>query len=623
MDLVLKQLRMRNFLAIQEAVVVFRPGMRFISGENHDMGGEEVEGNGAGKTTIFDAIYWAVFGIILRDEFKADSVVNRRAGKNCMVALSFTRRGQDFAVVRYRKDDQCGNTVELFEGPFFEDELAATPGAMLPKRQTCHKAADTQALIEMAFLLDQRVWDYGIMVGQGMPHKFLSLPESAKQELLFKIVDVTMYDKALLAVREGERSAGAEVGTRQAYLKARTDQVAEKRANVDRHRVVLKDLETRLEGSIEAQKREIGGIDNMLVGHRKDLEEIGLKQEVLKTRRTEVLRQRDEVQREVMNLRETAAKRGAQIEHMRKEGSKLQGISGQSTCPVCLQPVDRALVEEHLKEAQRQHTLLQMEQVQATPVLSASNQVLEELGSTVAGIDREIDGNDRKARDHRSAVDALQRARSEKVLQLEGIRTSLENSKAVLSSMENELRDLLHDLEKLEEHVAEWKREQAHWIWWKTTVPNLRAAAVTSVLAYLNDRLAEYMQILSNGTIGVRLIQEEYGQGSRIKTELFTPAGCYGMSSGGERRRIDVGLYLALSDLIKSTAGISCNLLVADEITDSLSPAGVRRFLEILKGRAEQGACVMVVSHNPVVSQLYPFTSVMTVEKRNDLARIR
>jgi DNA repair exonuclease SbcCD ATPase subunit len=77
-----KSISIRNFLSIAEADVPdFPQGVHLVTGHNLDMGVDGSESNAAGKSSLFDAIMWGLFGTIARDGAKADDVVNRTVGK--------------------------------------------------------------------------------------------------------------------------------------------------------------------------------------------------------------------------------------------------------------------------------------------------------------------------------------------------------------------------------------------------------------------------------------------------------------------------------------------------------------------------------------------------------------
>jgi DNA repair exonuclease SbcCD ATPase subunit len=102
----LKHLEMENFLGIQGTITIpfneMEDGVWFIEGVN-----------GAGKSTILEALSWVQFGRVLRSEVNADDVINESIGKNCRVKLTFEN---GFAIERFRAYNHLGgNGLKVYK----------------------------------------------------------------------------------------------------------------------------------------------------------------------------------------------------------------------------------------------------------------------------------------------------------------------------------------------------------------------------------------------------------------------------------------------------------------------------------------------------------------------------
>jgi DNA repair exonuclease SbcCD ATPase subunit len=89
----------------------------------------------------------------------------------------------------------------------------------------------------------------------------------------------------------------------------------------------------------------------------------------------------------------------------------------------------------------------------------------------------------------------------------------------------------------------------------------------------------------------------------------------YGSLSGGEAKRIDVSILLALQDIKKIVTGFDCNLFVCDELLDSsIDEVGIVSILELLRERAiENNHCVFFITHRESVS--FSFDKIIHLEK--------
>lgn len=96
----IQRLELENFLGVKDKQVLdlgdYRGGVWYVQGKN-----------GAGKSTILEALTWCLFGQFLRSEMKADFAVNDEVGKNTRVAVTFAN---GYSIERFRKYTKLGGT---------------------------------------------------------------------------------------------------------------------------------------------------------------------------------------------------------------------------------------------------------------------------------------------------------------------------------------------------------------------------------------------------------------------------------------------------------------------------------------------------------------------------------
>ena len=89
-------------------------------------------------------------------------------------------------------------------------------------------------------------------------------------------------------------------------------------------------------------------------------------------------------------------------------------------------------------------------------------------------------------------------------------------------------------------------------------------------------------------------------------------------SSGGERRRVDLSMLLALRELAKARLEQTFDLLFVDEVFDKVDKSGIERVIHLLTQQTDDS--VFVISHDP--SLMDAFEEVITVEKTDGLSKI-
>jgi len=95
----LKNVTLRNFLSVgsvTQAVNLDNQELTLILGDNLDLGGDGAR-NGTGKTTLIQAVSYALYGTALNN-IKANNLINRTNSKGCLVTLDFEANGVEYRI---------------------------------------------------------------------------------------------------------------------------------------------------------------------------------------------------------------------------------------------------------------------------------------------------------------------------------------------------------------------------------------------------------------------------------------------------------------------------------------------------------------------------------------------
>jgi len=629
-------LHMTAFLSIEESTLTFQNGVHLVDGVNYDMECDGNESNGSGKSSFTaDALLWCFFGEVSRGKCKDNEVINRSIGKNCLVEAFFEHEGKTWKVRRTRKHDDYGNSLS-----FWIDN----------EEMTLKGTRETAKLLAEYLPISATMFKHAIQVGQGMPDKFLDLSEREKQELLCEVVDMGVYEKALDHAKGEIAVRNQSIVMTDGSITGIQGQVEKWALELENYKVSLRTYESRSAEDMDALRKkaallEIGiNSDNALAEKMSEAKVYPLKATAHSIQLE--LGRADEVKDMMENA---LAPFSAQVDGTyravtdimaRGKAMKAQQAelaNAPKNCPTCGQKIEGEDVKPHLLElSEKQEALFRDEYKPALAAYEAAKVEQAEQNKTLhlhleCIVKRkrdlqEVNTNLQKAQEDIQAllrgIPSKQREKDQTEATLRTYETQASQMRDKVKYTESQLGELTKSITPHVERKKQLERERDHWAFWKESVPNLRASAMEEVLSFLNERLDYYMDTFSAGAMGVRLYQEAYGKGSKIKVEMRTPAGTYGMSSGGEKRRVDLALYLSLSDLLQVSAGLKSNILVADEICDGLSPTGVRKFLDVLRLKAQDGMAVFVITHNVAVAQSFEFDSTYLVERRNGVARV-
>ena len=137
-----------------------------------------------------------------------------------------------------------------------------------------------------------------------------------------------------------------------------------------------------------------------------------------------------------------------------------------------------------------------------------------------------------------------------------------------------------------------------------------RSYMLDAAISFLNSRLSTYSQSLfSNESDKVFMSADSQ------RLDIYCGEALYDSLSGGERRKVDIAVMLAQRDLSSYLAGMSCNILILDEVLESLDESATQVCLSLLEQQASNVDSMFIISHN---NYALPVDSKITVVKGAD-----
>lgn len=187
---IFKHVQISNFLGLKSGKLELNnQGLVLIRGENDDT---SANSNGSGKSSVVDAISWALYGVTARG-VTGDAVVNRTAGKDCQVEVVLELDGEDIQVIRYRKSKAGKNRLMVQN---LSTKVDLTQGT----------DKQTQELIERMIGASVSVFQASIYAGQERLPDLPAMTDKDLKQLVEQAAGITTLEKAhaLAKIREGE-----------------------------------------------------------------------------------------------------------------------------------------------------------------------------------------------------------------------------------------------------------------------------------------------------------------------------------------------------------------------------------------------------------------------------------
>lgn len=633
-----KTLEIANFLAISAASVnLDGRGLLLIQGLNED--DSSAESNGAGKSSIADALCWCLYGETARG-VSGDAVINRKTGKNTKVSLMIEDGAETYLVERHRKHKTGKNSLQVAQ--------IGVDGCDLTK------GTDklTQDVVNQIIGSSYEVFRASIYAGQegfpdlpGMTDKNLKtlVEEASGVTVLEKAYAVARADLALtkdgLIKAETDKLRAEEAVTRLAddmiacdhelrtWDLKRTERikliVEAARGNAEKARLITVkpvDVET-LRISIADLDNAIAAVETEKQEERRLVERDAAEQRNLALARAGYERSRTDAKRKKDALDGLAHKIGCSC------GACGRAFTADDILPATEIAKDdlRGALDEMRLHKERLESAQKSAQ-SAADALGAFRVSMTDLSKTV---------------DQRASLIAELRHIEEMLRDREGLVKLVNDSKARIEELKREENPHLKTRERLSERqekattamrdadtafrAAEAAAGRAAQVAEVFSPAGVRAHILDTVTPFLNAQTAKYLSVLSDGNIDAtwttltKTAKGELREKFAIEVASKTGGDGFGSISGGEKRKVRLSTALALQDLVASRAVKPIELFFGDEIDDALDEPGLERLMTILEEKARERGTVMVISHRDLKDWI---SQVIMVTKRDGASTI-
>ena len=202
----IRNLTVKNFMSVgnsTQAIDFDRKDLTLVLGENLDLGGDGSR-NGTGKTTIINALSYALYGTALSN-IRKDNLVNKTNAKNMMVSLNFGVGGKEYRIERGRKP----NVLRFFMN---NEEQAATDNAQGDSRET-------QDAIERTLGLSHDMFK-NILALNTYTEPFLSLKANDQRTIIEQLLGITVLSDRADRIKERTRETKDSITSEEFRIRA-------------------------------------------------------------------------------------------------------------------------------------------------------------------------------------------------------------------------------------------------------------------------------------------------------------------------------------------------------------------------------------------------------------------
>lgn len=542
---------------VSQAVNFNREQLTLVLGENLDQGGDDSGSrNGTGKTTIINALSYALYGQALTN-IKRNNLINKTNSKGMLVTLHFEKNGVDYRIERGRSP----NVLKFYVD---EQEQAMTDESQGDSRKTQEYIND---LLDMSHDMFKH-----IVALNTYTEPFLSMRTNDQRAIIEQLLGITILSEKADALKEQTRQT--------------KDAITEETLKINAIQSANEKIQTTIDSLSRTQKvwfakkeqdcaKLQAGID--------ELEKLDIDLELYSHEKlanwTEHNNKITSLRKELSTLEPALQRADKSVEKLVKDIAELD----DATCYTCGQELH---ADKKAEIAERKDKELTDAKAYAAEVNAKCSEVimaLEEIGD-INSKPNTFYESAKEAYDHRSNVDNLKQALDAKSKDIDPYQAQIDELTA--TAMQDIDWSPVNDLTSYKEH-------QDFLLKLLTNKDSfIRKKIIDQNLMYLNNRLTYYLdklglphQVVFQNDLNVEITQ----LGQDLDFDNL---------SRGERNRLILGMSFAFRDVWESLYQ-KINLLFIDELIDSgMDTAGVENSLSVLKKMGREGdKNVFLISH--------------------------
>jgi len=556
----IKDLTVKNFMSVgnqTQAVDFNNERLTLVLGENLDQGGDDSGSrNGTGKTTIINALSYALYGQALTN-IKRNNLINKTNSKGMLVTLHFEKNGLDYRIERGRSP----NVLKFYVNDQEQELVDESQG---DSRKTQDSINDLLGMSHDMFKHVVALNTYS--------EPFLSMRANDQRAIIEQLLGITLLTEKAEALKEQTRIT--------------KDAITQETLKIEAIQAANSKIETTIESLKKNQKAWLAKKKTdteKLSKNIEELERVDIEQELDNHEKLQNWQELNNaitaLNKEKSTLESALLRATKSVEKAEKEIGDLE----DATCYTCGQELHADKKQEiELRKTKELNDAMAYQTEVAGKLQDVLNG-LDEIGN-INGRPNTFYETIKEAYDHRQNVDSLKQSLLSKEQEEDPYETQ------IVDLQETALQDINWDsVNKL----TSFKEHQEFLLKLLTNKDSfIRKKIIDQNLAYLNNRLTYYLdklglphQVVFQNDLTVEITQ----LGQDLDFDNL---------SRGERNRLILGLSFAFRDVWESLYQ-HINLLFIDELIDSgMDTAGVENSLAILKKMTrERDKNIFLISH--------------------------
>jgi len=534
--------------------------------------------NGAGKSTIIEAIVFALFNKSFRKVNK-NQLINSINEKDCIVEVEFSVGSVDWKIRRGIKP----NVFEIYKNGNILDQSSS--------------ASDQQKWFEQSVLkLNYKSFTQIVVLGSSTFVPFMQLPAASRREIIEDLLDIRIFSTMNVILKDRIKSSTEE-------LKSLDTEISFLKEKALMQKSHIQSLEKTAKKSISQKEDKILELQNNVDTIQSKISSL---YEQIETK-TEELKKYNGIESKIKKLEKEI---NTQVNLISRTEKERDFFNDHDICPKCTQTLSEDLkktqLSDSLKIIDKSNSIVQKykKQLNKTTDLLAKQ---AKLNGDIADLNWSVKSN---LNDIKSSNNLIK--------EITGEIKDLQEDNLNIDGEKEKLTVIANSGVKLQNTIVELKENRRNYDLISTLLKDggIKSMIIRKYLPVMNQLINKYLQALDfyvNFTL-----DEEFNESikSRYRDD-FT----YSSFSEGEKMRIDLALMFTWRSIAKLKNSANTNLLILDEVFDSsLDVSGTEDFLRIIRGIYED-TNIFVISHKGEIL-LDKFDRVLKFEKIKNFSRV-
>ena len=533
--------------------------------------------NGAGKSTMLDALTFALFNKPFR-KINKGQLINTTNERDCVVEIEFVVNNRDYLVRRGIKPN------------VFDIEVNGNP---------LHKEADdrtNQKILEETILkVNYKSFTQIVILGSSTFVPFMQLSGANRRDVIEDLLDIRIFSAMNGLIKDNIRTRREKIKS----LDLKKDNLKDKMGMQEKF---IGEIEKRGKDDIKSSKGKIVTLSLESDTHMQKNSSIELDI-------SELIKEQEEVTGASEKLKKLNNLKGKITQKVATITKEHKFFTDNTVCPTCSQDIEEEFrvnritdVQDKAKELKKGFSDLE----ETIKLESERERHFTKLSKEITKLNHDISQNNTRISLNQRQIRDLE----------DEVQTITERIKNRNTEHEK-LAEFKENLQKTIDDLSDRREEINHYDFAYSLLRDdgVKTKIIKKYLPFINQQVNRYLQLMDfyiNFTL-----DEEFNE--TVKSPIHEDFS-YSSFSEGEKMRIDLALLFTWREVARVKNSVNTNLLIMDEVFDSsLDGFGTEEFLKIIRYIIKD-ANIFIISHK---SDLHDkFESVITFDKVKGFSRM-